>query len=259
MQRQALKRAAELLGLESDELPLNAGYVDLLVGEGPMPTGAAQRLMGTSIVPSIYERWWRPALGRVAKGIRGPSTAGELGRVRQLLSLTPGDTVVDVACGPGNVTRACADDVGTTGTVVGIDVSRTMLARAVRATAAPQVVYVRGDITRMQLQPGSADAVCCVAALHLFSAPGRALDVMVQALADDGRLVILTSACPDRRVSAFTATAFGRLAGMRMFSPAALAEGLALRGLTVTYQRRFGLLQLLSGRRHPRPAVTPLA
>jgi hypothetical protein len=57
-----------------------AGFVDLLgasLQAGPT-TGLAQRLMRTSLVPTIYDHYWRPALGRVAKGIRGPSTAAAL-------------------------------------------------------------------------------------------------------------------------------------------------------------------------------------
>ena len=48
-----------------------AGYLDLLEGELES-TGATQDLMVTRLVPAIYERYWRPALGRVFKGVTGP-------------------------------------------------------------------------------------------------------------------------------------------------------------------------------------------
>jgi ubiquinone/menaquinone biosynthesis C-methylase UbiE len=67
---------------------------------------------------------------------------------RLLLGLTPGDGVLDVACGPGNFTRDFARVVGVTGLAVGIDASPTMLARAVRDTPASEydnVAYVRAD------------------------------------------------------------------------------------------------------------------
>src|SRR3954452_12557156 len=105
------------------------GYLDLLGGAGPQSTGTAQDLMLTGLVPRIYERWWRPALGRVAKGVLGPGMGDEHRIARLLLGLTPGDGVLDVACGTGNFSRDFGRSVGPDGLVVGIDVSSTMLER----------------------------------------------------------------------------------------------------------------------------------
>ena len=85
--------------------------------------------MVTRLVPAIYERYWRPALGRVAKGITGPGMAEEIRIARLLLGLGEGETVLDVACGPGNFSREFARAVGPDGLVIGIDASRTMLER----------------------------------------------------------------------------------------------------------------------------------
>ena len=80
----------------------DAGYLDLLEGELES-TGPTQDLMVTRLVPAIYERYWRPALGRVAKGVTGPGMAEEIRIARLLLGLGEGDTVLDVACGPGQL------------------------------------------------------------------------------------------------------------------------------------------------------------
>ena len=112
--------AAELAALRG----LNqAGYLDLLESEVES-TGATQDLMVTRLVPAIYERYWRPALGRVFKGVTGPGMAEEIRIARLLLGLGEGDTVLDVACGPGNFTREFARTVGPQGLAVGIDASR---------------------------------------------------------------------------------------------------------------------------------------
>ena len=71
--------------------------------------------MITRLVPAIYERYWRPALGRVVKGLTGPGMAEEIRIARLLLGLGEGDTVLDVACGPGNFTREFARAVGPDG------------------------------------------------------------------------------------------------------------------------------------------------
>jgi SAM-dependent methyltransferase len=245
--RQAARdRAARLLGL--DLLPSPDGYVDLLRDEAPAATGLAQRLMATDVVPAVYERWWRPTLGRIAKGPLGPSMRGELRLARALLALRPGDAVVDVACGTGAFSRAFARDVGPEGTVLGLDVSRTMLERAVRDTAAEQVVYVRADITRRALRHGTVDAVCCFAALHLFADPAAALDAMTDALGRGGRIALLTSARPDSALRGLV-EGFGRATGMAMFEPDALAEELRRRGLDLIDQQVFGVVQVLGARR----------
>jgi methyltransferase family protein len=129
----ALDRALPLLSAAARRSGRLApeGYLDLIGTSAPESTGLTQDLMVGRIVPTIYERWWRPALGRIAKGVMGPGMAEEHRIARLLLGLSPGDGVLDVACGTGNFTRDFARSVGADGLVVGIDVSETMLSRAV--------------------------------------------------------------------------------------------------------------------------------
>ena len=145
-----------------------SGYFDLLEPDPVRSTGRAQDLMLTGLVPKVYERWWRPALGRVAKGVFGPGMADEHRIARLLLGLSPGDGVLDVACGTGNFTRDFGRSVGEDGLVVGIDVSQTMLARAVsdtRSAGLDNVAYVRGNAQELPFVDHSFDGVCCFAAL----------------------------------------------------------------------------------------------
>lgn len=225
------------------------GYLDLAGAESRPPMGIAQRLMNTRLLPRVYERWWRPALGRVVKGPAGPSMADEVRSVRRLLALRPGETVLDVACGPGNLTRPLAADVAPNGTAIGVDVSAAMLARAVAETSLDHVVFVRADIADLALRQGSVDAVCCFAALHLFADPERALDVMVDALAPNGRLAILTTARPANRCAAWTTELAGRVTGIAVFGADELARHLSRRGLEVSDHRRFGTMQLVGAYR----------
>jgi hypothetical protein len=122
------------------------GYLDLL-GAAPQAgpvTGIAQRLMRTTALPVVYERYWRPTLGRLAKGLSGPSMADEHRYAQRKLELRPGSIVLDVACGTGGFTRGFAgvvaadglapDGLAPDGLAIGLDASRTMLARAVAET-----------------------------------------------------------------------------------------------------------------------------
>ena len=110
---------------------LRDGYLDLLGDEDPTGGGPGQRLMVSRALPLIYERLWRPLGGRLLMGALGPDMAGERRIALEMLRIAPGDAVLDVACGPGNFTRAFAGAAGD-GLVVGLDASRTMLAQAAR-------------------------------------------------------------------------------------------------------------------------------
>jgi SAM-dependent methyltransferase len=247
----SLERALPLLDRAQRpcEPDVRAGYLDLLGDEPPDSTGTAQSLMLTGVVPAIYERWWRPALGRVAKGVLGPGMREEHRIARLLLGLTPGDGVLDVACGPGNFTRQFARSVEDAGLVVGIDASPTMLARAVRDTRLPNVAYVRGDAVALPFRDHSFDAVCCFAALHLFAEPWTALDHMARVLTPGGRIAIFTS-CRTRSAPLRTwdrVLAAG--SGMRMFEREDVVHALRARGFDGIRQRVSGLTQFVGARR----------
>jgi len=249
-----LRRARELLSPEAQaiaEHPQAAehGYLDLL-GEDLESTGATQDLMTTSVVPAIYERYWRPALARVAKGLTGPGMAEEVRIARLLLGLSPGDVVLDVACGPGNFSREFAKAVGDEGLVVGIDASRTMLERGVAdliAAGLPNMALVRGDATRLRFPDGTFDAVCCFAALHLFADPFAGLDEMRRILRPGGRIALMTSV--RRKVTLPPLKPIvERVSGMRMFEGDEIMRALAERGFENVRQRLAGVVQFVGGR-----------
>jgi SAM-dependent methyltransferase len=228
------------------------GYLDLVGGYAPPSTGMTQDLMVTRVVPAIYERWWRPTLGRVAKGVLGPGMQDEHRIARLLLGLSPGDGVLDVACGTGNFTREFARTVGPDGLAVGIDVSETMLARAVTDTETAglldRTAYVRGDAVDLPFVESSFDAVCCFAALHLFEHPMRALDRMTEVLTPGGRLALFTSAQGRTALMRPWASLAGRRSGMRMFELHEVVEALEARGYGEVQQRVAGVTQFVGGR-----------
>jgi SAM-dependent methyltransferase len=248
----ALGRALELL-LPGHAAAARArdGCLDLLGDATPPSTGRVQDLMFSRVLPLVYERWWRPAWGRLAVGLRGPSMADEHRLARLLLGLRPGDRVLDVACGPGNFTRDFGRAVGEGGLALGVDASPTMLARAVRDTPAglaPTVAYVRADATRLPFRDGSFDAVCCFAALHLFADPLAALDDMARVLAPGGRIAIFTSCrtlpSPLRPLEALA----GAASGMRMFERGEIALALRARGFGDVRERVTGETQFVGAR-----------
>lgn len=62
-----------------------------------------------------------------------------------------GDHVLDVACGTGIVARTAASVVGTTGVVVGTDLSPLMLAEAAKhVPAGPSIDWRQADAGQLQ-------------------------------------------------------------------------------------------------------------
>jgi ubiquinone/menaquinone biosynthesis C-methylase UbiE len=248
-----LERARPLLTRAArDEAREVDGYLDVLGPDEHDSPGLAQNFMLSSVVPLVYERWWRPAFGRVAKGAFGPGMNEEKRIARLLLALSPGDGVLDVGCGTGNFTRDFAKSVGPDGLVVGLDVSQTMLTRAVRDTAAAgldQVAYARGDAADLPFVNASFDAVCCFAALNLFADPYAALDSFTRVLTPGGRLAIFTSA----RGRSIPLRTFERVlqarSGMNLFERDELVNALIERGFTNVRQRLTGVTQFVGGRR----------
>ena len=72
----------------------------------------------------------------------------------QQLDLTPGLTILDVACGHGIPAFYLAEQVGQTGTVVGIDVSRGQVANA-RAIQRAELPWLRFECHDMRALPAS--------------------------------------------------------------------------------------------------------
>jgi ubiquinone/menaquinone biosynthesis C-methylase UbiE len=249
---EALERAGGLLRPDAAERVPEGGdsrYLDLLPGEVPS-TGPTQDLMTTSLVPKIYERWWRPALGRVAKGITGPGMAEEVRIARLMMALSPGDAVLDLACGTGNFSREFARAVAETGLVVGVDASRTMLERGaeeVEAAGLRNLALVRASGEDLPFRDDGFDAVCCFAALHLFAEPFVALAELTRVLAPGGRIAIMTSVRREVTLPPLKPLV-ERASGMRLFEADEIVAALQMRGYTEIHQRIAGMVQFVGAR-----------
>jgi SAM-dependent methyltransferase len=248
----ALERARALMLPEAAERAASvtdAGYLDLL-GDDVQSTGPTQDLMTSRLVPQIYERWWRPALGRVAKGITGPGMAEEVRIARLLMALSHGDAVLDLACGTGNFSREFARAVGDSGLVVGVDTSRTMLERAAREVEDSELrhlAFVRASGDRLPFRDDSFDAVCCFAALHLFAEPFAALSELTRVLAPGGRIAIMTSVRREITLPPLKPL-MERTSGIRLFESDEIVAALQMRGFDEIHQRLTGMVQFVGAR-----------
>ncbi|MDX1888222.1 class I SAM-dependent methyltransferase [Mycolicibacterium sp. 050158] len=217
------------------------------MGAAQVPQTTGQRMMGSTLLPQIYERVWRPVLFR---GFTARNTAQEDRRRLQLLDIAPGDVVLDVACGPGNTTRSLLGELGPDGLAVGVDSSATMLAQAVReSTPGSPVGYVRADAADLPFADRTFDAVSCYGALYLMDDPFGALREMTRLLKPGGRVAVLTTCArgpaPVRRLGA----AMSRKAPLRIFDVDEITDVLRDAGLVDVTRYVSAASQTVAGRR----------
>jgi ubiquinone/menaquinone biosynthesis C-methylase UbiE len=84
------------------------------------------------------------------------------GRVRaiELLRVQPGMRVLDLACGPGTLSRRLAHDVAPGGEVVGVDLAPGMIELA-RAAGIPNTFFEVMDMEQLSFADESFDAALC--------------------------------------------------------------------------------------------------
>jgi SAM-dependent methyltransferase len=113
----------------------------------------------------------------------------------------PGQTVLDVAAGTGDLGLLAAERVGDEGRVISTDFASEMVDVARRqgeARGARNVEFRTMDAERMDLDDDSVDAVLCRWGYMLMADPGLALRETRRVLRDGGPLAFAVWATPDR-------------------------------------------------------------
>jgi ubiquinone/menaquinone biosynthesis C-methylase UbiE len=136
--------------------------------------------MNQATFPQMYERW-----------LAGPLFRPWAEMTLEQVALSPGDRVLDVACGTGVVARVAKERLGDAGRVAGIDLSPDML--AVARDRAPGIDWREGNASALPLREGEQfDVVACQQGLQFFPDKPAAAAQMRRALAEGGRLAVST-------------------------------------------------------------------
>lgn len=129
----------------------------------------AMRAYDEVLVPRVFEPWARLLCDR--------------------LELAPGDAVLDVACGPGSLSRVASECVGVGGRVTACDLSPAMLALA-RAKppveGGARIEYLEAPADRLPVSVASYDFVTCQQGLQFFGDRPAAVAQMHRALRPGG-------------------------------------------------------------------------
>ncbi|MFB6143049.1 MAG: class I SAM-dependent methyltransferase [Halorientalis sp.] len=164
--------------------------------------------MSDAATRAFYGRWAR-LYDLLATA---PGVAAWRERAVGALALDPGDTVVEMGCGTGANLPHLRDAVGPSGTVVGLDVTPAVLARArerVRRRGWENVALARADATGPPLD-GPVDAVLATFVVGLFDDPPAAVGEWCR-LASGGRVALLNLQASDRALAAPLNLAFDGL------------------------------------------------
>lgn len=145
--------------------------------------------------------------GKMAPGWeeRNEWMAAVTGRVNEWIvekaDLQPGQVVLDVAAGPGDLGFRVARQVGDGGRVISTDFAPEMVAAARRigdGLGLTNVEYRVLDAERMDLDDDSVDAVVCRWGYMLMADPAAALSETRRVLRDGGPLAFAVWASPER-------------------------------------------------------------
>lgn len=118
----------------------------------------------------------------------------------RLAAVRPGDVVLDVACGTGDLSLAFA--AAGASRVVGVDFTYNMLAvaRAKPARLGPTPSYHTGDAMRLPVADASVDVVSIAFGIRNVADPRAAIAEFHRVLRPGGRIVILEFSLPTNPV-----------------------------------------------------------
>jgi arsenite methyltransferase len=233
----ALRRALELLSDPPAHPDVRNSYLDLLGDHAGVPknTGPIQAAWASPLGSLFYDN--AQALSRrLMVAFRHPI---------EWLSIPEGGVALDVGCGPGSVTGSLARAAGPDGLALGVDISKAMLARAVRAQAGPQTGFMLADAQQLPLRDETVDAVVSIAVLQLIPEPEKALTEMGRVLRPGGRLAVMVP------TAGWAARVWRKLpiAGAHVFGDDELGDILEDHGFSRIRTTNFGSLQWVRGQR----------
>ncbi|PCI68449.1 MAG: hypothetical protein COB26_08265 [Piscirickettsiaceae bacterium] len=100
-----------------------------------------------------------------------------------------GDNVLDAGCGTGVITRQAIEQVGSNGSVTGIDLNQNMLDIA-KSRSSSDIEWFQADVTELPFDDNQFDVVTCQQVLQFVPDKQKALDELYRVLRPNGRLTL---------------------------------------------------------------------
>jgi enediyne biosynthesis protein CalE5 len=123
--------------------------------------------------PAVFSRHAEAYQRRLEK-IMARGEAPGRARVIELAGARPGMRILDLACGPGNLSRRLAEQIAPGGELVGVDLAPRMIELA-RSARIPNARFEVMDIERLDFADATFDVAVCGHGLQFAPDLGRAL------------------------------------------------------------------------------------
>ena len=117
-----------------------------------------------------------------------PSLAAKLGAGLDKLGVGPDESVIDVGCGTGNLTRALLSRLSPAGRVVAVDISPRMVEEAGRKIRDPRVDWRVADVRRLPLPDAACNRAICLSVWPHIEDHGAAAEELGRVLKTGGCL-----------------------------------------------------------------------
>jgi ubiquinone/menaquinone biosynthesis C-methylase UbiE len=109
------------------------------------------------------------------------------------LSLSAGERVLDIGCGPGFLCESMGEIVGRKGAVVGIDISADLIARCNGRKTFAHLSYEVGDATKIDQSNASFDVVVCTQVAEYVADVDQVFSEVFRVLKLNGRTVFVAT------------------------------------------------------------------
>jgi ubiquinone/menaquinone biosynthesis C-methylase UbiE len=147
----------------------------------------ARGLKSKELYPPVFSRHALAYQRRLEDIMSRGESVGRM-RALELVEARPGMRVLDLACGPGTLSRRLAAMVTPGGEVVGVDLAPGMLALA-KSMNIPSTHFELMDIEQLTFADQSFDAAICGHGLQFVADLGRTVGEARRVLRPNGRLV----------------------------------------------------------------------
>jgi SAM-dependent methyltransferase len=148
--------------------------------------------MNQQVAPSAEDQFDEETSRQIEAVYLTPDVATQRDKVLAMLAPHAGEKALDIGCGPGLTTQALAQQIGTTGKVIGVDIAAPMLAIALkRCENLPQVSFSQCDILRMPYENGSFDIALATQVYEYVEAIDAALIELARVIRPGGRVLLV--------------------------------------------------------------------
>lgn len=123
----------------------------------------------------------------------GPDVVAQRHDTLRRLSISEGESVLDIGSGPGFLATALAEATGPSGKVVGIDISRQMVDRAASMSTQPWLSYQVADATEVPFENETFDVVVSTQVAEYVPDIDAFCSEVFRVLKPNGRALILAT------------------------------------------------------------------